>query len=131
MAFNGSYYIKVGDYPIPLKYMFKGSYKVSVNTQDLDSYRDGDGKLHRNVLPHQADKLEFEVPYTTVNQFRTLMDNLRQQMINKVERNVELRYYNPESDSYETGSFYMPGTMEYEMFNKNIYMPFRIAFIEY
>ena len=80
MAFNGSYYIKVGDYPIPLKYMFKGSYKVSVNTQDLDSYRDGNGKLHRNVLPHQADKLEFEVPYTTVKQFRTLMDNLRQQM---------------------------------------------------
>ncbi len=131
MAFNGSYYIKVGDYPIPLKYMFKSSYKVSINTQDLDSYRDGNGKLHRNVLPHQANKMEFQTPYMTVRQFRTLMDNIRQEMSDTTERNVELRYYDPESDSYKTGSFYMPGTMEYEFYNKNIYMPIRIAFIEY
>ena len=131
MAFNGSWYIKVGNYPIPLQYMFKSSYKVSSHVQDLDSYRDADGVLHRNVLPHVAHKLEFETPMLYNRDFRTLINNIQQNMTNLLARDVTLTYYDEESDSYKTGSFYMPGTMEYTHFNKNIYEPTRIAFIEY
>lgn len=131
MAFNGNWYIKVGDYPIPLEFMAYKTYKASRNTQDLDSYRDADGVLHRNVLPHQAMKLEFETPILTNLQFRTLMDNIRANMTDLIARDVPLQYYDEESDSYKTGSFYMPGTMEFTHFNKNIYEPTRIAFIEY
>lgn len=131
MAFNGRYYIKVGNYPIPLTYMAYKTYKVSSNTQDLDSYRDADGFLHRNVLSHVAHKLEFETPILTNKQFRALIDNIRANMTDKTARDVTLNYYDEESDSYKTGSFYMPGTMEFTHFNKNIYEPTRIAFIEY
>jgi hypothetical protein len=131
MAFNGSWYIKVGDYPIPLRFMAYKTYKCSINTQDLDSYRDADGLLHRNVLPHQAAKLEFETPYMTNTDFRSLISNIRRNMTNLVARDVQLQYYDEESDSYKSGTFYMPGTMEYTLFNKNIHEPTRIAFIEY
>lgn len=134
MAFNGSWYIKVGNYPIPLEYMAYRTYKSSTNVQDLDSYRDADGVLHRNVLPHIVHKTEFETPILTNKQFRTLMNKLRENMptaADKLARNVQLTYYDEETDSYNTGSFYMPGTMEFTHFNKQIYEPTRIAFIEY
>lgn len=131
MAFNGRYYIKVGDYEIPLEYMKASSYKSSSNVQDLDSYRDADGYLHRNVLEHVAHKLEFETTYLYNAQFRSLWDNIKANMTNILHRDCPVRYYDEESDSYKTGSFYMPGTMEYTHMNKNIYEPVRIAFIEY
>lgn len=131
MAFNGTYYIKVGSYEIPLTYIFKGTYKSSTNVQDLDSYRDANGVLHRNVLPHIVHKIEFETPIMYNRDFRTLMDNLRANMTNVTARNVTLRYYNEETDSYGTGNFYMPGTLEFPLFNKAIHEQTRIAFIEY
>ena len=42
-----------------------------------------------------------------------------------------VKYYDDETDSYKTGHFYMPGTMSYKVYNKQIYNSFRIAFIEY
>lgn len=131
MAFNGKYYIKVGDYPIPLEMMAYKTYTLSRNVQDLDSYRDADGYLHRNVLPHLAYKLEFETPILTAKQFRTLIDNIRANLLDTTENDVNLRYYDMWSDSYKTGHFYLPGTLEFVPFNKNIYQPTRIAFIEY
>ena len=35
---------------IPHKYMQYDSFKTKVNTQDLDSYQDSEGYLHRTVL---------------------------------------------------------------------------------
>ena len=134
MAFDGSWYIKVGNYPIPLEYMAYRTYKMSKNVQDLDSYRDADGVLHRNVLSHVVVKLEFETPILTEKQFRTLMTKLRENMptqADKLARNVSVTYYDEETGFYETGDFYMPGTMEYTHFNKKIYEPTRIVFIEY
>ncbi len=132
MAFNGRYYLKVGDYPIPLEFMAYKTYTSAPDqTQDLDSYRDADGKLHRNVLPHTAAKVEFETTYLTNSQFRTLISNIRRNMTDLVAKDVSLQYYDEWTDSYKTGSFYMPGTMEFTHFNKAMYEPVRIAFIEY
>lgn len=130
MAFQG-YYIKVGNYTIPLTFMKLESYKSAPNQrQDLDSYRDANGHLHRNVLGHTATKLEFETPYLTVKDMRSLIQNIRANYTNELERACELTYYDEETDTYKTGSFYMPGTVEYNWFNKEIYAPSRFAFIE-
>ena len=131
MAFQG-YYIKVGNYTIPLTFMKLESYKSAPNQrQDLDSYRDANGYLHRNVLSHTATKLEFETPYLTFKDMRSLIQNIRANYTDELARTVELTYYDEETDSYKTGTFYMPGTVEYNWFNKEIYAPSRIAFIEY
>ena len=132
MAFNGSYYLKVGNYEIPLKFMKLDSYQTSPDQrQDLDSYRDADGILHRTVLPHMASKVEFETPPLLVRDFRTLMDGIRANYLTSIARDCNLTYYDDETDSYKTGHFYMPGTMTYQIYNKQIYNSFRIAFIEY
>lgn len=131
MAFNG-YLLKVGNYTIPLTFMKLESYKSAPDQrQDLDSYRDADGYLHRNVLPHTATKIEFETPYMPMRDFQALMTGIKNNLTNVLARDCTLTYYDEETDSYKTGHFYMPGTMEYQMFNKNIYAPSRFAFIEY
>lgn len=131
MAFQG-YLIKVGNYTIPLTFMKVETYKSAPNQrQDLDSYRDANGYLHRNVLSHTATKLEFETPYLIVRDMRSLIQNIRANYTDELARTVELTYYDEETDSYKTGTFYMPGTVEYIWFNKEIYAPSRIAFIEY
>ena len=131
MAFQG-YLIKVGNYTIPLTFMKLESYKSAPNQrQDLDSYRDANGYLHRNVLSHTATKLEFETPYLSMRDMRSLIQNIRANYTDDLARTVELTYYDEETDTYKTGTFYMPGTVEYNWFNKEIYAPSRFAFIEY
>jgi hypothetical protein len=132
MAFNGSYYLKVGNYEIPLRFMKLDSYQTSPDQrQDLDSYRDADGILHRTVLPHTATKVEFETPPLLVRDFRTLIDGIRNNYLSELARDCTLTYYDDETDSYKSGHFYLPGTMTYKVYNKQIYNSFRIAFIEY
>lgn len=132
MAFNGSYYLKVGNYEIPLRFMKLDSYQTSPDQrQDLDSYRDADGILHRTVLPHTATKVEFETPPLLVKDFRALIDGIKANYTTLLARDCTLTYYDDETDSYKTGHFYMPGTMSYKVYNKQIYNSFRIAFIEY
>lgn len=131
MAFNGSWLLKVGDYPIPLSVMAYGTYTASRNVQDLDSYRDADGVLHRNALPHVAYKVEFETIYLTNKSFKTIIDNIKRNVIDVVANDVTLTYYDVWSDSYKTGHFYLPGTLEFPMLNKEIHDQTRIAFIEY
>ena len=131
MAFQG-YLIKVGNYTIPLTYMKLESYKSAPDQrQDLDSYRDADGVLHRNVLPHTATKIEFETPYLFMSQLQELIQNIRSNFLTSIARDCTLTYYDEETNSYKTGHFYMPGTIEYNMYNKEIYAPCRFAFIEY
>lgn len=132
MAYNGRWYLKVGDYPIPPEYMAYKSYTAAPDqTLDLDSYTDADGITRRNILPHTASKYEFETVYLTNKQFRTLIDNIRANFTDVVGKECVLTYYDEWTDSYKTGNFYMPGTMEFTHYNKFIYEPFRIAFIEH
>ena len=131
MAFQG-YLVKVGNYTIPLEYIKLESYSSKPDQrQDLDSYRDADGYLHRTVLPHTATKIEFETPYLYMAQFQALIQGIKENLTNTLARDCTLTYYDEETNNYKTGQFYMPGTMEYKMYNKNIYAPSRFAFIEY
>lgn len=131
MAFQG-YFIKVGNYTIPLTFMKLESYtSMPDQRQDLDSYRDADGYLHRTVLSHTATKLEFETPYMRRKDMQQLIQGIRNSFTNVLARQCQVTYYDDETDSYKTGTFYMPGTIEFKWYNKEIYAPTRIAFIEY
>jgi hypothetical protein len=99
--------------------------------QDLDSYRDADGYLHRTVLSHTATKIEFETPHLWRWQMQELIQGIKANLTSNLERKCTVTYYDDEIDDYKTGTFYLPGTMEYKVFNKQIYAPTRFAFIEY
>lgn len=136
MAYSG-FLIKVGDYIIPAnKYIKADSYSVYRNIQDLDSYRDANGFLHRNVLSHVANKVEFETPSMLTNvEFASLMKNIQRNYISSFEeRKALVTLYIPEIDDYVTQEMYMPDVKPtiYGTYGGIVrYNAVRIAFIGY
>ena len=134
MAYNG-FLIKVGDYIIPFKYMKSESYMAYRSIQDLDSYRDANGELHRTALTHVPNKVEFETPAMLTDvSFTDLMSNIQRNYINVNERKASVTMYVPETNEYVTQDMYMPD-IQPKMYHadKNIiqYKPIRLAFIGY
>lgn len=134
MAFNG-YLIKVGNYEIPRKFINTDTYSACRNIQDLDSYRDANGKLHRTTLSHVPNKAEFETPPMLTNtEFAELMSNIQSNYTVEAERKASVTMYIPETDSYVTQDMYMPDITPtiYMILNDEIlYRPIRLAFIGY
>lgn len=136
MAYSG-FLIKVGDYIIPAnKYIKADSYSVYRNIQDLDSYRDANGVLHRNVLSHVANKVEFEIPAMLTNvEFASLMKNIQRNYISSLEeRKALVTLYIPEIDDYVTQEMYMSDVKPtiYGTYGGIVrYNAVRIAFIGY
>lgn len=134
MAYSG-YLIKFGSTILPWDYISAASYKATPSQRlDLDSFRDSDGILHRTVLDHTASKVEWETPYLTNVQVQTMLNIFTAAMTITAERKVTVTYYNMESDSYETGTFYMPDiefTIHSASSTELVYEPIRIAIIEY
>jgi hypothetical protein len=134
MAYAG-YLIKVGDYIIPHNKIKAQSYSAYANVQDLDSYRDADGVLHRNALEHTPVKVEFETPDMMTNsEFADFVGNIRRNFTNATERKLNASVYIPEYDNYVTQEVYMADIkpkMRSTYGDKIHYEPIRFAFIGY
>ncbi len=134
MAYQG-YLIKVGSYIIPTGIIKADSYYAYLNSQDLDSYRDADGVLHRTALPHFVGKVEFNTADMLTNtEFAEFMRNIRANYINETERRVSATMYIPELDDYITQNMYMSDIKPQMYFaDKNVikYRSVRFAFIGY
>ena len=120
---------------IPLKHISYESYKVTPDQMlDLDSYRAETGVLIRNVLSHTATKVEFNTPYITSAQWQTVLTIIKSGYTDASARKLKLKYYDPETDAYKTGTFYRPD-IEYNIRNVDgnmiNYNQIRVAFIEY
>lgn len=132
MGFNGTL-LTVNGYAISGGYYIKySSYNVTKNIQDLDSYRDADGVLHRNALSHAPIKVEFETRENLTNSdMATFFSNLG---CNNVERKATVSAYVPEIDSYVTQDMYMSDPQFKIKKIKNgviYYESVRVAFIGY
>lgn len=127
MSYKG-YLLKVDGVIFPNSLIAFGSFSITPNQrQDLDSYRDSTGLLHRNILPHKPSKIEF----TT----KILHDADRAALENILKNRDEftLEYWDT---AYKTGIFYSPD-IKYEIYDIDKvsggirYKPVRIAMIEY
>lgn len=131
----GSYLVKFGDYEIPLSYIRAETYSITKNGQDLDSYRDGDGILHRNALSHFVWKVEFETkPLLTEDEKETLMSNIRANYTSATEKCGTMTAFDPESGDYISQQVYIPDIpfTIFGIFDGEVkYNSFRIAFIGY
>lgn len=135
MAYAGSL-INVGVYNFNMHYIKEKTYTVSRNVQDLDSYRDANGKLHRNVLSHVPIKVEFETMELNNTQLKDLFDNLYANFTNTTERNALCNVYVPEIDNYVSQEMYMsqpnPQINWIDTATNTVYYaPMRISFIGY
>lgn len=134
MAYNG-YLIQVGSYKIPHSWMKAETYVVTKNGQDLDSYRDANGVLHRDALEHWVAKAEFETPALKNNkEVAAFMSNIAANYTNAVEKKANVTLYIPELDNYVTQEMYVPD-IPFTLYSANEtevkYNQSRVAFIGY
>ena len=122
---------------IPNKYISFDNYKITPDQAiDLDSYVTETGKLYRNVLSHTRSKIEFTTPIITSTEWNSVLAIIKKGYYGAKERNLRIKYYNPETDDYSIGTFYRPdidygarwidedtGVIQYD--------GIRVAFIEY
>lgn len=135
MAFNGTL-VKIGDTEI-VKFVKQESYKISpAQRQDLDSFVNANGILERNVLAHKRSKIEINTIPMDNTKMSKLMGIINANFISELERKVPLTYYCPDTDSYASGSFYIPDP-QYPIDridrgnNKIYYNSMILKFIEY
>lgn len=110
------------------------TYKGYVSVQDLDSYRDANGLLHREALSHVPIKCEFETIPLNNEQYEQIMDMIRRNYINELERKVTITAFILEYNGYVTQDAYMAEPqpqIQTIKDNKIQYAPLRIAFIGY
>lgn len=136
MAFDG-YLLKMGADIFPLSFVYKESYKVAPNRrQDLDSGRNANGVLNRNVLDHMPSTISFQAKPMYNRDLNKMMSFIRSHYMVEKEKKLTLEYYCPDIDSYKTGEFYVPDiefTINMVDVEKKeiLYNGFTLEFIEY
>lgn len=128
MAFAG-YLLKIDGVIFPNKFIAMETYQITPNQKiDDETYTDGDGVLHRSVLPHDRTKAEFNTTYIKE------ADSAELQSYFPDTLSASVQYWNPKKSTYETGTFYVPD-ITFEIYSITatsvLYKPIRIAFIEY
>lgn len=95
---------------------------------DLDTYTDGQGVTHRNILPHTKTTISFTTPPLY------LEDKIALTSLFPRRTKVNLEYWNDETNDYRKGEFYIPD-ISYEILTASsdtiAYRPIRYEFIEY
>lgn len=122
-------------------YAFKGmikaeTYEVIPNArQDLDSYRDADGVLHRNALSHTATQVNFTIRAHTLAEHKAMMSAITSNYTNDNERSAECSYYDTEYCKYKTGKFYLDSNFGTSIYSIAEGLPMfaekQISFVEY
>lgn len=84
--------------------------------QDLDSYRDALGVLHRNALEHTATIVEFDIKMLKEAEMNKLMSAIRNSYINYSERDANCEYYDPETNTMKTGHFYIDSNLKFSLY---------------
>ena len=135
MAFQG-YLLKSGDDVFPMEYCLEQSYKISRKILDLDSTRTAAGILERNVLPHTSTTISLTIRSLNNTQQQNLWSYIRNHYNKANERKIQLTYYVPELNSYETAYFYVPDPdftiKEIDVNKKKIkYYQYSLEFIGY
>lgn len=132
MAYSG-FLLKIGNYTFPQKYIKAESYSAYVNMQDLDSWPDANGFLHREAVELKALKVEFETPAMLTNiELSEIMNNIKANYTIEKARQCQITAYIPEYDLYVTQTGYMADFTPtiYSTWDGVIhYNPIRLAFI--
>lgn len=144
MAYNG-YLLKIkgvgsgqysSDYTFPLEYIRENTFKPIRAVQDKDAYRDGEGILHRNVIPGKIAKVEFQLrDNVKASEYDVIMSNIRGRYTKEAERKCQIDLYLPEICTYSGMiDVYLPDPeVVIKRINGNelIYQSIRMAFIGY
>lgn len=134
MAYSG-YLVKIGSYTVPFAYIQYNTYSAVWSVNDMDSYRDANGELHRTALSRRTLKVEWEVPPMDNVKMAVLMSAIRGQFTNNKEKKCTVTAYIPELNDYKTETCYLTSDVNFSIRFANAdkieYNPTRLAFIGY
>lgn len=127
------YLLKFGSTVMPNKYFLE--YSSTPNQRmESDAQRDQLGDLHRTTLPHHKTSITFSTHILTLDEKISFQNIINGAMTNSLQRRVPVTYWNDETNSYKTGSFYIPD-IEFQVIDadaNNIeYNPITVELIEY
>lgn len=106
MAFNG-YYLKIANCTFQNPAMKREGFKVLPKiVQVTDEQRVASGKLVIKELPHKPTKMELTFPVMTPAQYRVYKAAFRGELSSQDEMYLTVQYYDEDTDSYLTGTFY-------------------------
>ena len=108
MAFAG-YLVKIGNTTFPTEHMAESSYYATpCQRQDLDSYRDNLGVLHRDVVDHKPSKVEFKtMDGLTDADITSIWNIFEQECSNETELKAVVEFYEPLTGAYVTEDMYL------------------------
>lgn len=134
MAYEG-YLIKVGSYTVPFEYILSETFQAPLLGQDLNSYNDDNGMLHRTALKNQVIKPEWQVPGMNEKKFNEFMSKINEQyIVQRREKKCNVIVWCPEIMRYVSMKCYVPDIKPIVSYadEKTIeYGGWRIAFIGY
>ena len=134
MAYGG-YLIKVGDYKVPFEYITASTFQSPLLGQDLNSYNDDNGELHRDALKNQVLKAEWQVPGLTEKKVDAFMSKINAQYVGqRREKKALVTAWCPEIMKYVTMYCYVPDVttiVGYADEHTIEYDGWRLAFIGY
>lgn len=114
MGYSG-YLIKLGNTILPNNYIKIKSYTViPQQTMEWSAERTMSGLLVRSTVSHKPTKITFSTPrmvnrtMTSVRDVPTFWGYFTNAFTDEKERKLKVTYYEPQSDSYKTGDFYVP-----------------------
>lgn len=121
---------------IPNKYISIQSYVSTPHQrQDLDSFQDNEGHLHRNTLEHTRSKVEFNTPIMLEDDLATLDALISSAFTVPKERKLTIRFYCFDTHSYDEAVCYIPDITYTPLLiradGKVLMDKVRLAFIEY
>ena len=128
-----NYDIKFGNDTLSQEFIKHDSLQVTMNTVDVDSYRNANATLVKNTVANKI-KIEFETPYLYMSKKNELMNLISSHYINALDRSLMVTVYVDELNDYRTVKCYLVDPVFKKQQNSPvgiIYQPTRIAFVEF
>ena len=91
-----------------MKWIFKDSYSVTPHVLDMDSTRNANGVLQRNVLDHKSVTVTFQTVPMTFDEYEEMWAWIRAKYISTKEKSLNIGYYDFETGSIKTMKAYVP-----------------------
>lgn len=126
--------VKIGSFNFPMEKIKADTYNATPDSrQDLDSFRDGNGVLHRSVVEHTITKIEFETMPMNESEWLYIMNGISSNYTNSREKKCRVTYYNALTGLYDVGDFYIPDIVPSLHIKNGVvqFYPIRLALIEY
>ncbi len=127
------YLLKFGNTIMPNPYF--SEYSSTPNQRmESDAQRDQFGDLHRTTLAHNKTLIKFSTHILNLEEKISFQNIINNAITNSLQRRVSVTYWNDETNSYSTGSFYIPD-IEFQIMDADsstvMYNPITVELIEY